>query len=94
MAQIKRYYGLYFTVPRSPLNNKIVGIFAEDMCKLVSDFLLNKMPASIGWDFLPISESIVSKDWFKTDSMSLVSQRIWLEYNKRRYDSKYKRKEI
>ena len=94
MAQIKRYYGLYFTVPRSTLNNKIVGIFAEDMCNLVSNFLLNKMPASVGWDFLPISESIVPAEWFKTHSMFSISQKIWLEYNKRRYDSKYKRKEI
>lgn len=94
MEKIKKYYGLYFTVPRSTLNNKIVGIFAEEMCYFINNFLMNKMPVSVGWDFVPISESIVPADMFKTDSMQNISQKIWIQYNKRKYDSKYKRKEI
>ena len=82
-----RYYGLYFLMPHDRWDEKIVGIFAENLIKKINDYLLNKIPIGVGGDFEPISEEKLNNDRYMRDRMRQVA---WILYNPKRPYKKYK----
>ena len=86
---IEKFFGLYFILPNSRFHNQIVMIINEKYIKTVNEFLLNKVPVYIGWDYEPISD-IGTKTiaQFRTESMENIAFSKYIKSNKRKYGRK------
>lgn len=86
---LDKFFGLYFLLPNSRFNNQIVMIVKEKYIKTVNEFLLNKVPVAVGWDYAPISDfgvQIIAD--FRTERMRNVALARYIEAHKRQYGRK------